>query len=150
MKIQNLIRKMINEGKFERIPTERALNKDAVNPNFETKTHKIIRTAYDDEGTNVFVLVDKKNKKIISYSITGNSEREKFNKLNEDYYRLPKKNIGNELYTATKSLKSLYDYLEKGNDLDVDQLDSIISKLQTIRKNAKQFKTGTKPDPDYE
>lgn len=62
----------------------------------------------------------------------------------------PKKNIGNELYTATKSLKSLYDYLEKGNDLDVEQLDSIINKLQTIRKNAKQFKSGTNPDPDYE
>lgn len=39
--------------------------------------------AYDDNGTNIFVLVDKIKKKIISYSITGRSEFTKFQELSK-------------------------------------------------------------------
>lgn len=69
---------------MDRINKNHALQKKAVSPNFETDTHKIVRVAYDDEGTNMFVLVDKKNKEIVSYSISGNSERDKFTKLQEN------------------------------------------------------------------
>lgn len=52
---------------------------------------------------------------------------------NADYYRLPKNVVGNELYSVTKELQSLYQSLSNGNDLKPEQLDSIIRTLQSIR-----------------
>ena len=69
---------------MEHINKNHALTKPPVNPNFETKDYKIVRVAYDDEGTNMFVLVDKKKRDIISYSISGNAERSKFKNLTEN------------------------------------------------------------------
>lgn len=60
--------------------------------------------------------------------------------LNEEsYYRLDDKIIGNELYTAMKSLQQLYNYLDSGNDLDMKHLDAIILKLQKVKNSAKKF-----------
>lgn len=60
--------------------------------------------------------------------------------LNEEsYYRLDDKVIGNELYTAMRSLTQLYNYLNSGNDLDMNHLDAIIEKLQKVKKSAKLF-----------
>lgn len=46
----------------------------------EKGNYKIVRFAFTD-GYNAFALLDKKNKEMISYSITGNSEFKKFNEI---------------------------------------------------------------------
>lgn len=38
-----------------------------------------------------------------------------------------------------KSLTQLYNYLDSGNDLDMNHLDAIIEKLQKVKKSAKLF-----------
>lgn len=43
--------------------------------------YKIITFAYDDEGNNGIALLDMLKEKVISYSLTGISEIELFNKL---------------------------------------------------------------------
>lgn len=72
---------MIKEA-IERIPYDRANQKDALK-GYENSKYKLVRFAYDDEGTNMTVLLDKKNKKVLSYSITGKSEIEKFQQLSK-------------------------------------------------------------------
>jgi hypothetical protein len=69
--------------------------------------------------------------------------------LNEDFWRLPKKIIDNELYVVTNDLKSLYDSMDNDNDLKIEQLDNIIDELNKIKKKAKKFKPGTKPEKGY-
>ena len=82
--IKEMIRRIVKEERgYERISTESALNKNPIHPQWENKKYKIVRMAYDDEGTNVFVLVDKMGKKIVSYSITGRSEFAKFQELSK-------------------------------------------------------------------
>ena len=70
--------------------------------------------------------------------------------VREEYSRANKKTIGNELYTAMKSVKSLYDRLSAGNDFEPEDSDRIIQKLQRIKDSAQNFDSGTMPiDPDY-
>lgn len=66
---------------------------------------------------------------------------EQFNKesVNESFYRLPSDIIDNELYLASKNLNNLYNNIKAGNDLDTGVIDSIIKKLNTIKKSAKKF-----------
>jgi hypothetical protein len=70
--------------------------------------------------------------------------------LNEGkFWRASKKSIGNELYSAQKSLVDFYETLKGGNDLDMKHLDSIISKLQKVKKAAKQFSSPDELTDDY-
>jgi len=70
--------------------------------------------------------------------------------VREEYSRVSKKTIGNELYTTMKSVKSLYDRLSAGNDFEPEDIDRIIQKLQRIKDSAQNFDSGTMPiDPDY-
>lgn len=57
----------------------------------------------------------------------------------EAFYRLPKDIIGNELYLASQNLTNLYNSLIAGNDIDTGVVDSIIKKLNTVKKSAKKF-----------
>jgi hypothetical protein len=59
--------------------------------------------------------------------------------LDEAFFRLPSNIIGNELYTVAKNLNSFYDRANSGNDIDIEVLDSIIKKLNMIKKSAKKF-----------
>jgi hypothetical protein len=59
--------------------------------------------------------------------------------LNESFFRLPSNIIGNDLYLAAKNLNSFYDSANSGNDIDPGVLDSIIKKLNMIKKAAKKF-----------
>lgn len=48
---------------------------------FDSDRYKMVRFSYDDEGNNATALIDKKNKKVISYSLTGKSEVDQYEKL---------------------------------------------------------------------
>ena len=54
--------------------------KDALK-GFDSDRYKMVRFGYDDEGNNATALIDKKNKKVISYSLTGKSEVDQYQKL---------------------------------------------------------------------
>jgi len=54
-----------------------------MNPVKSKGNYIIVRFAYDDEGNNAFALLDTKNQKIVSYSLTGASEIKKFEDLKE-------------------------------------------------------------------
>lgn len=59
--------------------------------------------------------------------------------LDESFFRLPSNIIGNDLYLAAKNLNNFYDSANNGNDIDPGVLDSIIKKLNMIKKAAKKF-----------
>ena len=65
--------------------------------------------------------------------------------LNEgnEYYRLSTKTIGDELYRVNRNIKSFYDSMKAGNDLELERIDGIISLLQKIKSSAKKFDQGT-------
>ena len=48
---------------------------------FNSNEYKIVIFPYDDEGHNGYVLLDILNKKVVSWSLSGNSERDNFDKL---------------------------------------------------------------------
>ena len=48
---------------------------------FDSDRYKMVRFSYDDEGNNATAPIDKKNKKVISYSLTGKSEVDQYQKL---------------------------------------------------------------------
>jgi hypothetical protein len=77
---------LVGENKLNEIVTpptfERLHNKEGIK-GYTNNKHKIVRFAYDDEGNNAFALLNMKNKKLISYSLTGESERKKFNEYNK-------------------------------------------------------------------
>jgi hypothetical protein len=60
---------------------------------------------------------------------------------NKEFWRLPDKVVGTELYRAQKGLDSLYSTLAAGNDLDMGALENIIDLLQKTKKQAKKFKS---------
>lgn len=61
--------------------------------------------------------------------------------INESFFRLPKdKKVWDALYTASNSLTSLQKYVTKGNDFKVDEMTTIIKKLQYVLYSAKSFK----------
>jgi len=49
--------------------------------NFDSPNYKLVRFAYNDVGNNATALVDKKQKKILSFSLTGSSELDKYQEL---------------------------------------------------------------------
>ena len=55
------------------------------------------------------------------------------------FSRLPGNVIGNELYVATKNLKSFMDSQTSGNDFDEKAFNNIISALKEIKLKAKRF-----------
>lgn len=59
--------------------------------------------------------------------------------LNEAFHRLPKQTIGNTLYVAKQSLNAFYDSANSGNDIDPKTLDSIIDRLEKVKKEIKSF-----------
>lgn len=59
--------------------------------------------------------------------------------IQESFYRLPSDVIGNDLYMVSKNLMNFYDSAKTGNDVDPGVLDSIIKKLNNIKKSAKKF-----------
>lgn len=65
------------------------------------------------------------------------------------FWRLPKKVIGDDLFYAYRRLESLYSWMEHGNDFKPKDLDDIISRLQAVKKSAKQFNTGTTPPEKF-
>jgi hypothetical protein len=78
LKVKNIIKEIML--KEERIDFDRADMRDPYQ-NMENKRYKIVRMAYDDEGTNVVALLDKKNKKVISYSVLGQKQFADYKKL---------------------------------------------------------------------
>lgn len=66
------------------------------------------------------------------------------------FHRLPSHVIGNEFYTLTKGVESMFKTLKNGDDLNIKALDRLISILKTIKKEAKAFKTGDKVPLMYE
>lgn len=79
--LAEMVERVIRE-ELEPIPFNRANRQDAIK-GYENSEYKLVRFAYDDQGTNMIVLIDKQNKKIISYSITGKAEIAKFNSLSK-------------------------------------------------------------------
>lgn len=79
--LTEIIKRIVRE-ELEPIPFSRANRQDAIR-GYENSNYKLVRFAYDDEGTNMIVLIDKQDKKIISYSITGKAEIAKFNSLSK-------------------------------------------------------------------
>lgn len=74
-----IFRKLTNKEKFDIL----ILNDKFVN--FENERYKIVRGGgfdRDTEYTNFIWLLDKENKKLLSYSITGLSELKKWEVLN--------------------------------------------------------------------
>lgn len=59
--------------------------------------------------------------------------------IQESFYRLPKDVIGNELYLASKNLLNFYDRTKSGNDVDPGVIDTVIKKLNDIKKSVKKF-----------
>ena len=59
--------------------------------------------------------------------------------VNEGFFRLPAKTIGNTLYIAKQSLNSFYDRVNSGNDVDPKVLDNIIDRLGKVKKDIKSF-----------
>mgnify|MGYP000178683185 CR=1 FL=1 len=59
--------------------------------------------------------------------------------IQESFYRLPSDVIGNDLYMVSKNLMNFYDSAKAGNDVDPGVLDSIIKKLNEIKKSVKKF-----------
>ena len=59
--------------------------------------------------------------------------------IQESFYRLPSDVIGSDLYLVSKNLMNFYDSAKAGNDVDPGVLDSIIKKLNEIKKSAKKF-----------
>jgi len=76
--------------------------------------------------------------------------REEIQKLDEGFYRLPSHVVGNELYKAHKLLNYIYDSQKNGNDFDMKNINSLISQLQSIKKQAKQFNSGDDVPLGYE
>lgn len=60
--------------------------------------------------------------------------------LDESFMRLPGHVIGNELYVAQKRLKEIYESLKAGNDFNDKDFSNLITKLISIRKEAKRFR----------
>jgi hypothetical protein len=77
-------------------------------PSDENSEYKIVRFAYNDEGDNASALLDLKNKTVISYSLSGNSEYLKFAELN--------KNVDSD---QLKAWLKRYDELPEGKDKEV-------------------------------
>ena len=67
-----------------------------------------------------------------------------------EFWRLPSKVIGNDLYTANKMFASMYSSLEKGDDLNMNSLESLIDILSKIKKQAKKFKSAEDVPAAYE
>lgn len=55
------------------------------------------------------------------------------------FFRLPKDIISDELYLASRGLTNFYERTTAGNDIDVAAFDSIIKKINTIKKSIKKF-----------
>lgn len=73
----------INENYFTTPPTfDKLKNKDGVT-NYTNDKYKVVKFAYDDEGSNGFALLDINNNKIISWSLSGKSEFDTYVKLNK-------------------------------------------------------------------
>lgn len=53
--------------------------------------YSIVRFAYDDDGHNAMALLDLKNKKLISYSLSGQDEIEQYRKLSTNMNKLNEK-----------------------------------------------------------
>lgn len=113
--IKEMIKRIVKEERgYERISTESALNKNPIHPQWENKKYKIVRMAYDDEGTNVFVLVDKMGKKIVSYSITGRSEFAKFQELSK---RIKSDSVKESISKKRRSIKESAMTLQQAKEL---------------------------------
>lgn len=61
------------------------------------------------------------------------------NEASVSFNRMSKKVIGNELYTVAKDMQSLYDSVSKGNDVNMNLVNSIDKKWQIIKKSIKEF-----------
>ena len=62
--------------------------------------------------------------------------------LNENFTRVPKKIIGNDLFTAKTNLDTVFDWLRNGNDYNTltrNTVRDIIKSLQTLDRSAKTF-----------
>ena len=55
------------------------------------------------------------------------------------FKRLPKKVIGNELYSIKDTLSSFYNTMESGNDYNPEVIKSLSERLKAIDKTAKTF-----------
>lgn len=55
------------------------------------------------------------------------------------FYRISKDVIQSDLFLASKNLTALYEYVSAGNDIEPGVLDSIIKKLNTVKKDIKKF-----------
>jgi hypothetical protein len=75
---ENNINEIITPPTFEKLH-----DKDGIK-DYTNNKYKIVKFAYDDEGSNAFALFDMKNKKLISYSLSGESERKKFKDYNKN------------------------------------------------------------------
>lgn len=64
------------------------------------------------------------------------------------FYRANKKSVGKELYAAMRNIKSLYDRLSSGNDLDPGDIDVIIKLLQSVKDSSRQFSNADSIDDD--
>jgi hypothetical protein len=80
-KLKTMIRRIMTEERFERFNIEYLIDKQPISKEFNTPEYKIVKAAYNDEGNNAYILFDKKNKKIVSYSLSGTSQFQKWKEL---------------------------------------------------------------------
>lgn len=67
----------------------------------------------------------------------------------EPFYKLPKKVIGDQLFSVQKELNTIYATVNKGDDFDLDKFKALISKLEKIAKSAKKFKSSRDLTKDF-
>ena len=60
--------------------------------------------------------------------------------INEKYYRLDDKTVGNEFYVLQREIQSMYKSLSNGNDFNMNDWKQIKSLVDKIEKSVKEEK----------
>jgi hypothetical protein len=55
------------------------------------------------------------------------------------FFRIPKNVISDDLFLASKNLANFYERTAAGNDVDAGVIDTIIRKLNNVKKSIKKF-----------
>jgi len=94
-----------------------------------------------ENSDNTYTIVnDTETLKNVSVNNLSFADKNRFMESSKttpnDFYRLPKKNIGNEAYVLKGMATDFYDSLNKGNDLKMYYLDEMEKLIKVMRKAA--------------
>lgn len=72
----------LNESNSSSVTYDRLENLDGIE-NYTSDKYKIVKFAFNDEGDNAYALLDIPNKKLISWSMSGDSQQKLFKLLDK-------------------------------------------------------------------